>query len=74
MIRFGKKGKLSPRYVGPYEIVKRVRKVNYKLKLPSKLAPVHPIFHVSMLKKFIGDPISILPIEGLGVNENLAYE
>ncbi|WMV25057.1 hypothetical protein MTR67_018442 [Solanum verrucosum] len=74
VMRFGKKGKLSPRYVGPYEILKRVRKVAYELKLPIELAPVHPVFHISMLKKCIGDPVSILPLEGLGVDENLSYE
>ena len=73
-MRFGKKGKLSPQYVIPYEILKRVGKVFYELKLQSELAPVHPVFHVSMLKKCIGNPVSILPIEGLEVNENLAYE
>jgi len=74
VMRFGKKGKLRPRYVGPYEILKRVEKVAYELKLPIELAPVHPVFHISMLKKCIGDPVSILPLEGLGVNENLSYE
>ncbi|XP_069148104.1 uncharacterized protein [Solanum lycopersicum] len=51
-----------------------VSKVTYELKLPSELASVHPAFHVSMLKKCIGDPESILPIEGLGVKDNLYYE
>ena len=74
VMRFGKKRKLSPRYVGHYEIVKRVGKIVYELKLPSELALVHPIFHVSMLKKCITDPVSILPIERLGVNENLSDE
>ncbi|WMV45382.1 hypothetical protein MTR67_038767 [Solanum verrucosum] len=74
VIRFGKKGKFIPRYVGPYESLKRVRKVAYDLKLPIELAPVHPVFHISMLKKCIGDPVSTLSLEGLGVNENLSYE
>ena len=46
----------------------------YELKLSSELAPIHPVFHFSMLKKCIGDPMSILPTEGLGMNENLSYE
>ncbi|WMV18693.1 hypothetical protein MTR67_012078 [Solanum verrucosum] len=74
VLRFGKKGKLGPRYIGPYEILKRVGKVAYELKLPIELAPVYLVFHISMLKKCIGDPVSILPLEGLGVNENLSYE
>ena len=65
---------MSPCYAGPYEILQRVGKVAYELKLPSELASVHPLFHVSMLKKCIGDPESILPIEGLGVKDNLFYE
>lgn len=50
-----------------------VRKVAYKFKLPSELTSVHPLFHFSTLKKYIADPLSILPIEGLGINENLYY-
>ena len=70
VVRFGKKGKLSPRYMGPYEILQRVCKVSYKLNLPSDLASIHPLFHISMLKKCIKDPESIIPIEGLGVQDN----
>ena len=65
VVRFVKKGKLSPRYVGPYEILQRVGKVAYELKLPSELSLVHSDFHVSMLTKCIGDPKSILPIKDL---------
>ena len=48
--------------------------VAYELALPSELASVHPVFHVSMLKKCLGDPALILPIKGLGFDENLSYE
>ena len=74
VIRSGKKGKLSPRYVGVYEILQRVGKVAYELKLPSVLTTIHRVFHVFVLKKCIGDLESILPIEGLGVKNNLSYE
>ena len=67
VVKFCKKRKLSPRYVGPYEILQRVVQVAYDLRLPSELASVHLVFHVSMLKKCIGVPESILPIEGLVV-------
>ncbi|TMW95512.1 hypothetical protein EJD97_008727 [Solanum chilense] len=70
VVRFSKKGKLSPRY----EILQRVGKVVYELKLPSELTSVLPVFHIFMLKKCIGDPESILSIEGLGVNDNFSYE
>ena len=68
VMRFCKKGKLSPWYVGPYEIMSRVNKVSYDLKLLNELALIYPVFHVSMIKKCIGDLLSILPIECLGVN------
>ena len=55
VVRFGKKGKLIHCCVGPYEIFQRIGKVAYESKLPSALALVHPVFHVSMLKKCIGD-------------------
>ena len=61
LVRFCKKGKLSPCYVGPYQILQRVGKVAYELRLSSELALVHQVFHVYMLKKCINDPDSILP-------------
>ncbi|WMV09052.1 hypothetical protein MTR67_002437 [Solanum verrucosum] len=73
-MRFGKKGKLSPRYVGPYQILRRTDKVPYKLDLPNELASVYPVFYVSMLKKCVRESASIIPLEGLGVNEILSYE
>ncbi|WMV33252.1 hypothetical protein MTR67_026637 [Solanum verrucosum] len=74
VMRFGKKGKLSPRYVGLYKILKCVGKVAYELDLQNELAPVHLVFHVSMLKKCIGDLVSIIPLKGLGVDESLSDE
>ncbi|CAN4090482.1 unnamed protein product [Withania somnifera] len=50
VIRFGRHGKLSPRYIGPYEILERVGDVAYRLALPPMLSVVHPVFHVSMLR------------------------
>ena len=60
--------------MGPYEILQKVGKVAYELKLPMELVSVHLVFHVSMLKKCIGDLESIFPIKGLGVKDNLSYE
>ncbi|WMV18896.1 hypothetical protein MTR67_012281 [Solanum verrucosum] len=74
VMRFGKKGKLRPRYMGLYQILKHIGKGAYELDLANKLAPVHPVFHVAILKRCIGDPVSIIPLEGLGVNESLSYE
>ena len=69
VMRFGKKGKLSPRYIGPYEILQPVGNIAYELKLPNHLASIHPMFHVSMHKMFVGDQASVLPVKRLGVNE-----
>ena len=52
VMRFGKKGKLSPRYIGPFEIVERIGEVAYQLALPPSLSGVYPIFHILMLKKY----------------------
>ena len=73
-MRFCRKGKLSPRYVRPYEILQCVGEVAYELAFPAELAFINPVLHVSMLKKCLGDPTSILPVEGLGVEEDLFYE
>ncbi|WMV18659.1 hypothetical protein MTR67_012044 [Solanum verrucosum] len=64
VMRFGKKRKLSPRYVDPYQILRRILKVAYELELPNELATVYPIFHVSMLKKCVVDMTSIVFLEG----------
>lgn len=74
IMRFGKKGKLSPRYAGPYRIIQRISQVAYKLKLPPEMSLVHPVFHVSMLKKVVGDPSTIVLVEIIEVNEELSYE
>ncbi|WMV55642.1 hypothetical protein MTR67_049027 [Solanum verrucosum] len=60
VMRFGKKGKLSPRIAGPYQILKRIGKVAYELELPADLAAVHPVFLISLLKKCLGHPASIV--------------
>ncbi|XP_070014978.1 uncharacterized protein [Nicotiana sylvestris] len=74
MMRFGKKGKFSVRYVGPYRIIKRIGQVAYKLELTLEMSLVHPVFHVSMLKKVVGDLSLILPVEAIEVNEELSYK
>ena len=64
VMRFGKKVKKSPRYVGVYKIAQRVGKVAYKLRLPSELALVHPTFHVSMLISVLLIPYPSSPLKG----------
>ncbi|WMV37414.1 hypothetical protein MTR67_030799 [Solanum verrucosum] len=74
VMRFGKKGKLSPRYIDPYIISKRVGNVAYELELPQELAAVHPVFHISMLKKCMGDPSLIIPTKDIGIKDSLYIE
>ena len=60
VLRFGKRGKLSPWYIGPYRIVERIGEVAYRLELPSDLDRIHDVFNVSMLRKYIPDPSHVL--------------
>jgi hypothetical protein len=73
MRRFKVKGKLSPRFIGPFLILKRVGEVAYQLKLPDHLSDVHDVFHVSQLKKCLRVPEEQLPMEDLSVQDDLTY-
>ncbi|KAL5554867.1 hypothetical protein UlMin_037103 [Ulmus minor] len=74
VMRLGKKEKLSPRYIGPFEILERIGKVAYRLALPPELSSVHNVFHVSMLRKYVPDPSHVLENEPIKVREDLTYE
>ena len=67
-------GKLTPRYIGPFEVLKRVGEVAYELALPPGLSGVHPVFHVSMLKRYHGDGKYIIRWDSVLLDENLSYE
>ena len=73
IMRFGNKGKLSPRYIGPYEIVERVGPLAYRLTLPPELAQIHNVFHVSMLRQYRSDPSHVLKDSEVEIVENLSY-
>ncbi|KAM1748653.1 hypothetical protein ACFX12_009616 [Malus domestica] len=73
-MRFGKKCKLSPRYIGPYEITERIAEVVYKLELPPELSKVHNVFHVSMLQHYVSDPSHVIPPQPLEINPDLTYD
>ena len=60
LVRFGKRGKLSPRFIGPFEILERVGTVMYRLALPSSMSGVHEVFHVSMLREYTPDPAHVV--------------
>ncbi|XP_070013143.1 uncharacterized protein [Nicotiana sylvestris] len=72
IMRFGKKGKLSTRYVGSYKIIQRIGQVAYKIELPAEMSLIHLVFHVSMLKKVVRDLFTILPDESIEVKEELS--
>ena len=74
VMRFGKRGKLSPRYIGPFEVLKRVGEVAYELALPPGLSELHPVFHVSMLKRYHGDENYIIRWDSVLLDGNLSYE
>ena len=71
MKRFGKRGKLNQRYIRLFEILVRVGPVAYELQLPPELSNVHPVFHVSNLKKCLSDETLVFPLDEIEVNENL---
>nr|GEZ36330.1 putative reverse transcriptase domain-containing protein [Tanacetum cinerariifolium] len=73
VVRFGKRGKLNPRYVGPFKVFERVGDVAYKLDLPEELSRVHNTFHVSNLKKCHADELLDVPLDGLHVDEKLHF-
>ena len=74
VIRFGKRGKLSPTYIGPFEVLERVGTVAYLLALPPSLSSVHEVFHVSMLRKYTPDPTHIVDWGELVVDANWTFE
>ncbi|GJQ95968.1 putative reverse transcriptase domain-containing protein [Tanacetum coccineum] len=73
VVRFGKKGKLAPRYVGPFEILERIGLVAYRLRLPEELSSVHDTFHVSNLKKCLADDSLHVLLDEIKVNKTLHF-
>ncbi|GJW30486.1 reverse transcriptase domain-containing protein [Tanacetum coccineum] len=73
VVRFGKKGKLAPRFVGPFEILERIGSVAYRLRLPEELSSVHDTFHVSNLKKCLADANLHVPLDEIKVDKTLRF-
>nr|GEY06675.1 putative reverse transcriptase domain-containing protein [Tanacetum cinerariifolium] len=73
VVRSGKRGKLNPRYVGPFKVLERVGDISYKLDLPEELSRVHNTFHVSNLKKCHADEPLAVPLDGLHVDDKLHF-
>ncbi|XP_070056777.1 uncharacterized protein [Nicotiana tomentosiformis] len=74
VMKFGKKDKLSPRFIGPFEVLERVGEVAYRLALPPSLSGVYPVFHISMLRKYHKDKSHILDFSTVQLDGNLVYE
>ncbi|GJV18823.1 putative reverse transcriptase domain-containing protein [Tanacetum coccineum] len=73
VVHFGKRGKLNPKYVGPFKVLEKVGSISYKLKLPQELSRVHNTFHVSNLKKFYADEPLAVPFDGLHIDDKLHF-
>ena len=74
ILRFGRKGKLSPKFIGPYEILERVGPVAYRLSLPLELSKLHDVFHVSMIQRYRSNPSHILPVQDIQVQEGFTFD
>ena len=74
LMRFGKSGKLSPRFIGPFEILERIGEVAFRLALPPQLSGVHDVFHMSMLRKYESNLSHVLDWTDLEVDEDASYE
>ena len=74
VMRFGKKGKLSPRFIGPYEVIEKVGPVVYRLALPPELENIHSVFHVSMLRRYRLNPSHVVSTETIELKPDLTYE
>ncbi|GKC30598.1 hypothetical protein Tco_1037892 [Tanacetum coccineum] len=73
VVRFGKRGKLNPRYVRHFKVLEKVREVAYNLELPEELSRVHNTFHVSNLKKFHADEPLAVPLDGFHLDDKLHF-
>ncbi|XP_042962504.1 uncharacterized protein LOC122296778 [Carya illinoinensis] len=74
VMKFGNKGKLTPGYIGPFEILERIGVVAYRLILPPQFSAMHDVFHISMLQKYLRNPTHVLDYAPLHVHEDFSYK
>ena len=74
VVRFGKRGKLSPRFIGPFEVLERIRTVTYRLTLSSSMSCVHEVFHVSMLREYTPDPAHVVDWGQNEIDTDVTFE
>ena len=74
MVSFGKRGKLSPRFIRPFEILEMVGTIAYQLALPPSMSSVHEVFHVSMLRKYTPDPAHVVDWGQIEANTDWTFE
>lgn len=73
-MRFGRKGKLVSRFMGPFEVLEPISKVTYQLVLPMSIDCIHNMFYISLLCKYISDPTHVFSVENVKLEDNLVYE
>ncbi|KZV21106.1 Retrotransposon protein, Ty3-gypsy subclass [Dorcoceras hygrometricum] len=74
VLRFGREGKLSPRFIGPFQILERIGTLAYRLALPPEISAVHNVFHISALRNYIANPSHVLRYEPIQLSSDLTYE
>ena len=74
VVRFGKRGNLSPRFIGSFEILERVGTVAYRLALPPSMSSVHEVFHISMLRRYTSDPDHVVDLGEIEVDMDGTFE
>ncbi|XP_028105023.1 uncharacterized protein LOC114304036 [Camellia sinensis] len=72
--RFGVKGKLAPRYIGPYEVIEKINLVTYQAPLPSVMEHMHSAFHVSMLRDYLRDPLHVMELTHVLLKDDFTYK
>ena len=74
VVRFGKRGKLSPRFFGPFEVLERIRTITYRLTLSPSMSGVHEVFHVSMLQEYTPDPAHVVDWGQIEIDTDGTFE